>query len=339
VSTLTFFQKRKRREYRQSRKEQFKRPVESTYSLYEGRTRGKRMKYTYSDDDDDGYSDSTATRRSTRNTGTHTPVEPAGPTVTLSGRQVKSRVGGMYGETILSGNTPPITTGGYDGADEGEDSDIVGRRPRRAAANGTNGSGKGGRHIEGCNSVDEMDEEDEASEEDYGDDEDEHVEAESEGDEQESSDEDMEMDEDDAEVADAGKQHKLVMLKVKTPTPEKVRTVKLDVDPKSHAIEDASTIISTDIVAGAVEPTPSNGVSTEAAVHLSSGEKQTEPTAPIAEGQGPAHLEATNKPIPSPEAAAAAPTAPLSPSLARPESPEQTHAVPPAPIDVGASGI
>jgi hypothetical protein len=57
------------------------------------------MRYTFSDDEDD--SDNISTRRSTRNSGISTPAEHAGPTVTASGRQVKSRLGGMYGETML----------------------------------------------------------------------------------------------------------------------------------------------------------------------------------------------------------------------------------------------
>ncbi|KAL7937696.1 hypothetical protein V8C35DRAFT_186420 [Trichoderma chlorosporum] len=80
-------EKRKRREYRQMRKEQFKRP-EPGFSLYEGRTRGKRMKYTYSDDEDI-FSDSTGHRRSARNTGTNTPAE-TGPVTTSSGRTVRA---------------------------------------------------------------------------------------------------------------------------------------------------------------------------------------------------------------------------------------------------------
>ena len=56
--------------------------------MYEGRTRGKRVKYTFSDDEDVSYSDS-ATRRSTRNTGANTPAE-SGPITTLSGRQIKA---------------------------------------------------------------------------------------------------------------------------------------------------------------------------------------------------------------------------------------------------------
>jgi hypothetical protein len=53
------------------------------------------MRYTYSDDEDG--SDGLSSRRSTR---ISTPLE-AGPTVTASGRQVKSRLGGMYGESML----------------------------------------------------------------------------------------------------------------------------------------------------------------------------------------------------------------------------------------------
>jgi hypothetical protein len=167
-------QKRKRREYRQARKQQFKRP-EPNFSTYEGRTRGKRMKYTYSEEEDEGYSDATTSRRSTRNTRAHTPAEGL-PTVTQSGRQVKARQGGAYGESILSGaQGPAVTVGGYDDAsDELENAAEAddGGRPRRAvAANSTNGRApKGGRHIDGYNQVDEMtsSEEDNASEQDYG---------------------------------------------------------------------------------------------------------------------------------------------------------------------------
>lgn len=95
---LTCVQKRKRRDYRLARKAAFARP-EPGFSLYEGRTRGKRMKYTFSDDDFD--SDGLSIRRSTRNSGVSTPLEDRGPTITASGRQVKSRYGGLYGESML----------------------------------------------------------------------------------------------------------------------------------------------------------------------------------------------------------------------------------------------
>ena len=203
------------------RKQQFKRP-EPNFSMYEGRTRGKRIKYTYSDEDDEGFSDTTS-RRSTRNTGTHTPAEPSGPTVTQSGRQVRSRHGGTYGESLLSGtHTPALTLGGLDGGNDELDGDdeIPERRPRRAAAsNVKNGYSSKGRHIEGYNSVDEMDDEDDASEQDYGDDEeDDHVSLESDAEDEEDPDEEME---DDLLDEDPNQKSLVIKLPLKTPTPEK----------------------------------------------------------------------------------------------------------------------
>lgn len=96
-----------------ARKAQFTRS-EPGFSLYEGRTRGKRIKYTFSDEED-GESDALSTRRSNRQSGVSTPAEPARPTVTASGRQVRSRYGGAYGETLPSGQH-----------DQGQESAIVG---------------------------------------------------------------------------------------------------------------------------------------------------------------------------------------------------------------------
>lgn len=95
-------EKRKKKEYRIARRAAFTRP-EPGFSLYEGRTRGKRMRYTYDDDDDaeiDGESDATSMRKG--ESGTSTPLDEARPTVTASGRHVKSRLGGMYGESMLA---------------------------------------------------------------------------------------------------------------------------------------------------------------------------------------------------------------------------------------------
>jgi hypothetical protein len=226
--------KRRRREYRQIRKQQFKRP-EPNYSMYEGRTRGKRMKYTYSDEEDEGYSDATTSRRSTRNTGTHTPADV--PTVTLSGRQVKSRHGGAYGESMLSGtHTPAVSAGVFDGTSEEPEEDRGGR-PRRAAASkvaekvAASGWATKKAHIEGYNSVDEMDsDEDDASEQDYGDDEEEDDPVPLESDVEDpddlpSADDDMsdEVDE---------KQSLVVKLPVKTPTPERKVMIKLRLTPE-----------------------------------------------------------------------------------------------------------
>lgn len=93
-------EKRKKKEYRMARRAVFTRP-EPGFSLYEGRTRGKRMRYTYDDDDVevDGESDATSMKRG--GSGASTPLDEARPTVTASGRHVKSRLGGTYGETIL----------------------------------------------------------------------------------------------------------------------------------------------------------------------------------------------------------------------------------------------
>ncbi|KAL2886649.1 hypothetical protein HOO65_060479 [Ceratocystis lukuohia] len=65
-------EKRRRREYRLKTKERFLRP-DPAHSLYEGRTRGKRVKYTFSDEED-VFTDYSA-RRSTRNTRNHTPED------------------------------------------------------------------------------------------------------------------------------------------------------------------------------------------------------------------------------------------------------------------------
>ncbi|EEQ87121.1 uncharacterized protein BDCG_02241 [Blastomyces dermatitidis ER-3] len=163
-------EKRKRRDYRLARKAAFARP-EPGFSLYEGRTRGKKLKYTYSDDDDDFSSDALPTRRSARQSRFSTPGEmPAGPTFTASGRQVKPRIVGAYGQSLLSGqrqeSTPLLPrsvgpSGGEEGDGESEQPVSNGRRPHRSRM-GRQSNGAG-RHIEGYNAVDEMDEESEAA--------------------------------------------------------------------------------------------------------------------------------------------------------------------------------
>lgn len=94
------------------------------------------MKYTYSEDDDDG-SDAASSRRSTRPSGISTPAEHAGPTVTASGRQVKSRLGGMYGESILVDQRKEIENeramaASQEPEDNDDDEESTGR-PRRTA--------------------------------------------------------------------------------------------------------------------------------------------------------------------------------------------------------------
>jgi hypothetical protein len=157
--------------------------------MYEGRTRGKRMKYTYSEGEDDDNSTSDAgealgTRRSTRNVGM-----PTGPQVTSSGRQVRTRFGNLYGsagENSASRQSPATER-----SDTSED--IDGRPSRSGGTLDAWANGKA--HVEGYNEVDEMDEEDDAvssGEEWHGEDEmDDRPEDEDE-DLSEASDEDME---------------------------------------------------------------------------------------------------------------------------------------------------
>ncbi|KAF7596313.1 hypothetical protein BBP40_002457 [Aspergillus hancockii] len=138
---LTSWKKRKRRDYRIARKAQFTRP-EPGFSLYEGRTRGKKLKYTYSDDEDIFSDGLPSTRRSTRQaSGVSTPIEPVGPIFTASGRQIRSRAGGLYGEALLSGQR--------------EEPDDDSGRPQRTRSTRANG-------YTGYNVDDEMDESEDA---------------------------------------------------------------------------------------------------------------------------------------------------------------------------------
>ena len=152
-----------------ARKAQFVRP-EPGFSLYEGRTRGKRPRYTYSDEEDGG-SDALSTRRSNRQSGISTPAESIGPTFTASGRQVRSRHGGRYGEATLSGKqgaSQDSRTGGLDGAedDENEDEDepVSRGRPRRAAQQSKpKPKSLTAKHTKGYDSLGSMDDESDAT--------------------------------------------------------------------------------------------------------------------------------------------------------------------------------
>ena len=125
------------------------------------------------DDDDDGdgdelASDATSPLRSARASDAPT---PSAPTVTASGRQVRSRAAGRYGESLLSGQTTAARA--TPATDDFVDADAHPRaaaaasgratrtRARQAAA--PNGWAAGARaHIETYNELDEMDDEDEA---------------------------------------------------------------------------------------------------------------------------------------------------------------------------------
>jgi hypothetical protein len=115
-------QKRKRREYRVNRTAAFTRP-EPGFSLYEGRTRGKRLRYTF-DEGDEFDSDDAPVRRSGRQSGRDSSPLHSVPTVTASGRQVRSRATGTYGETLHSGQTTDHAspaTGDYARSDVSEE--------------------------------------------------------------------------------------------------------------------------------------------------------------------------------------------------------------------------
>ncbi|KAK1998270.1 hypothetical protein LX36DRAFT_690823 [Colletotrichum falcatum] len=197
-------EKRRRREYRQAQKARFKRP-EPGFSVYEGRTRGKRIKYTYSDDED--FTDSSS-RRSARNTGTSTPAEPLGPVTTASGRQIRapprlnasSAAGSVNGDSEDSHqlSEPAVGPSG---------------RPRRAAAanHGTNGWSAKSTRTRGRKSLD--DDDDDVSEPDLGDDEEDHVPDDTEEDDEEELDEDLEMADDD--LIDEPRKSLIVKLSVK----------------------------------------------------------------------------------------------------------------------------
>lgn len=148
-----------------ARKAQFTRP-DPGFSLYEGRTRGKRMKYTYSDVEDGG-SDALSTRRTNRRSAISTPAEPCAPTFTASGRQVKSRYGGAYGESILVGQVDaPRQTSliGMDGIEDANEQTISHGRPRRAAQHPERKlKARSLKNIEGYNSLDSMDDESDAT--------------------------------------------------------------------------------------------------------------------------------------------------------------------------------
>lgn len=204
-------------------KERFNRP-EPGFSLYEGRTRGKRMKYTYSDNEDDSLTD-TSIRRSSRNTRNHTPAEPAGPVITASGRQ--SRAPARL-NMENAGDAPSASTSIQGDDVDMDEEDSVGPRgrPRRSAAvnHGTNGwSGSKKRKSEEY----ESEESDEGSEPEFGDDEEEEHVPDDDDDDEEEFDEESPL-EDDLEVAAEGESGSFVF---KFPI-----RVSIDDDNKVHQI-------------------------------------------------------------------------------------------------------
>lgn len=155
-------EKRRRKDYRLARKAAFARP-EPGMSLYEGRTRGKRLRYTYDDNDDfEEESDATSGRRGGRDiSGRSTPFEETRPLVTSSGRQVKSRLGGMYGESMLTDRRKEVERLRSTAAIEDTADEVIhgpNGRPVRSAIPTKRVAAARGRYAEGLESESETDE-------------------------------------------------------------------------------------------------------------------------------------------------------------------------------------
>ena len=143
--------------------------------MYEGRTRGKRMRYTYDDaededeDDNENFSDATSARRSARQSGRSTPAD-IGPQYTASGRQVKPRQGGEYGASLLSrsAETPDELGPDYTESKDASDSEQPVRGGARAGR-ATRGAANGGSSLKKRKRIND-DDEDEGSLDDMSDD-------------------------------------------------------------------------------------------------------------------------------------------------------------------------
>lgn len=245
-------EKRKRREYRRQQKERFRRP-EPGFSLYEGRTRGKRVKYTYSDDED-FYTDST-NRRSTRNTRNHTPME-TGPIVTTSGRQSRPPPR-LTADTLSNGDasTAPSVQGDAMDTEMSEAPDFGPTgRPRRSAAvhHGMNGWANPRKRRKDFVSDDEDDDE---SEPDLGDDKEEDHVPQYETDDEEEFENDA-MDEDDQDIA------------ADSPGSNDSRVVKLHIKVKFDKHGKAKRLLDNNDTPSATEP--SNIASSPSAANESS---------------------------------------------------------------------
>ena len=120
------------------------------------------MKYTFSDEED-AASDAASNRRSNRHSGLSTPAEPSGPTFTASGRQVRSRHGGSYGESLPSTRIDVLDeqkNGGSDGVvDERTETAIHGRLPRNNQFSTIQSQVRSTKHHKGYESLDSVDNE------------------------------------------------------------------------------------------------------------------------------------------------------------------------------------
>lgn len=150
------------------------------------------------------------------------PVAPAGPKFTASGRQIKSRFGGIYGESNVDEQQGtagvPAVENQY-GAENGEDNLSRGRTRQGILRNGTGEKHRSRAHIESYNILDEMEDETDASssggEWEGGDDDevDEHIVDDEDEDDADMSDDEMSIanDLDEVEMENKGEPHSLVV--------------------------------------------------------------------------------------------------------------------------------
>lgn len=132
--------KRRKREYRASRKAAF--ATKPDYSMYEGRTRGRRQRYNFSEEESEAEdTDRGALRSSNRISDRSTPADNANTTVTASGRQVKSRFGRSYGDPMQASDASS-REGTANVLDDGDEDELLGSgggRPRRSTRDQRNG--------------------------------------------------------------------------------------------------------------------------------------------------------------------------------------------------------
>ncbi|POS83558.1 hypothetical protein EPUL_003032, partial [Erysiphe pulchra] len=217
-------EKRKRKEYRTTRKQLFKR-ADPDYSIYEGRTRGKRIKYTFSDEEEEIFSDLNSTRRSMRSNGNSSITGPIPPAVTQSGRQVKSRHGGVYGETLPS-KIAPTSNIDYNSNYSSLKSNC--EKPETCEGNGSSITSSRDTYTKKINSDSELIiDGDESTMQDYNDGDEAYLESGADASEDNSEEYDDNLDDDSKKL--------IVKLPVQPPTPEKKTKIKLQLTPESRA--------------------------------------------------------------------------------------------------------
>lgn len=173
------------------------------------------MRYNYDEAGEEEEDSESGVRRSTRNSGRESSAAPAGPTVTSSGRHVRSRATGMYGESLLSGQTTDHAspaTGDYVRSDASEEPEqpAHGRATRAAGRGGAAPGSK--RTFESYK--DEMSDEEEEDATSWNGDDEEEDEADDQMDVDDEDDEDLDASDDASDAEDLEPQHLIVRLKI-----------------------------------------------------------------------------------------------------------------------------